>query len=170
MTEARPILTQALDALETRLKRIRVINGYHTDAGQIVVRGRRQFNAMINPDTGRTYDPFPLLSIADISVSPAERAGQSTLHTLAYRAELSFTVIGAGLIGQEIAQSRADELFADITKAITLDPLVDEGRGIVPGDAIFDEVEIGSHIVTVQQSYTTELITHYGHVPVTTGA
>jgi len=164
----KPLITQALDELEQRLQLITVTNGYHTDAGLCVVRGRMQFNAIINPDTRRTYDRFPMLAIAEISAVPVERARNTAgIPVLPWRTTLGFTVLGAGLIQEDTPQNIAEQLWQDIVTAVTLDPLIDDTKAITPTDGLFDEVEIGATVVTVRQSYSTEIIMNYGHVPTT---
>lgn len=157
-----PIITQALNELQTRLQVITTANGYYTDAGNNVKRGREQFNAMINPETSQTYDDFPVISIVLNSLSPQERANseqpQQDRQVLA-----DITILAADLIGQQQPQDVADKLFSDITQAITLDALHEQSLGLSPGVASFVPPELGVTIATVQQNYTTELIMTYGH-------
>lgn len=158
-----PIITQALNELQTRLEVITTANGYYTDAGTNVKRGREQFNAMINPETSQTYDDFPVISIVLNRVSPQERAN-SDQPQQERRVLMDIAILAAAVFGSERPQDVANKLFADIIQAIPLNALQDHARGLVPGDAVFNPTELGATIVTVQQNYTTEIIMNYGRI------
>lgn len=135
-------------ALTSALQQITVSNGYRTELGNNVFRGRNRF--------GET-DPLPMVSILENPEQPESRASNYSGKSL----EVNSLII-QGFTKDEFANPTdpAHDLMADVIKVIALEKRkVEEGTGL--GEVGIKDIRVGQYVVRPSDEVSSEA---YGYV------
>jgi len=157
------IMLDILQAMQNRASQILIANGYYTDAGASIYRGRQHFDARINPETGITYDPFPMISIRAVSLTASDTPGRSKARPEHKRPmSIQIEVKGALIAGVNNPQDAALELLSDIWRAINLDSPGNAIDPLTPGDSLLGEPDPETAVLVVSQTYSTVFFQNFG--------
>jgi len=149
--------------LEERLSSIRVGNGYYSNAGLAIYRGRVQFDARIDPSTGKPRGVFPSISVRMLEGSPRDPDYSSRPRAETKRGYTSLIEIAVrDVTNIDNPQDRGHELLADVWRALNLERPVFGTRPIVPERFVIGDPEPETASITVTQALTVEFHLIFG--------
>lgn len=149
--------------IEQQLAVVQVTNGYYTNAGLHVYRGRSQFDARIDPDTHQPIDPFPLFSIKFDPIRPAAIALRPRYRPEDARSrEAEIQINGAAVYEGDHPQDIGHQLLADIWRAVKLERPVPGSKDLEPDEGLVSDPDPESGLVIVSQTYLVTFHQSFG--------
>lgn len=138
--------------VSSRCLQVKVVNGFHTDAGLYVFRGRTSFNADV--------DPFPCMSIFAHEDDPIDNTHADRLDLT-----LNISVEIHSLVNSNNPLDLSEDLVADVKKAVLL--LGNRNMGGLCEDIRYAGrrelvTEDGSNIASVQVHFEVRYPELYG--------